>query len=62
MKTYKERKYPIEALVKVSYPGNVWIDGIDGLNLGHAVWRARQNWKRAEIKVVAYGPKGFVIP
>jgi|TARA_R110002153_G_scaffold147979_4_gene299260 hypothetical protein len=56
MKTYIEQAYKVSIVVKVSYPatlcGSSWIDGIKGLNIGHALYLARQNWEGATIDYI----------
>lgn len=49
MKTYSEQRYGVEVNVLVVTSTQAWVDGIKGMNLGHALWRARQNWTDAEI-------------
>lgn len=50
MKAYHEQRYPvaIDVLVAIHNPdGTVcesWVDGIKGLNVGHALYLARLNW------------------
>lgn len=54
MKTYAEQRYPVARRVLVVFPDDRFVDGIKGLSVGHALWRARWNWDGAEI--VDLGP------
>jgi hypothetical protein len=43
--------YPVTRSVRVTFEdGDTMIDGMAGLNPGHALWRARQCWDGAEIQ------------
>lgn len=55
-KGYEGSRYKKEITVRVSYPGNSWVDGMRGLNTPHAMERARRNWPDAEIELVAEKP------
>lgn len=55
MKTYDEQNYPVSIDVRVSYPGNIWLDGVKGLNVGHAMYLASENWPGAEIELIKEG-------
>ena len=53
MKGFHAEKYPISlTLVLCFSDGEQWEDGIKGLNVGHALWRARQNWDG--VTIVSY--------
>lgn len=54
MKTYAEQRYPVARRVLVVFPDDRFVDGIKGLSVGHALWRARWNWDGA--KIVDLGP------
>lgn len=49
--------YPVRLQVLVSFPEwpdmPPFVDFMGGLNTGHAMWRARQNWDDATIQPVA---------
>ena len=49
MKTYIEQAYKTSIKVLVTYPNDTFIDYIKGLNTGHALHLARQNWEGAQI-------------
>jgi hypothetical protein len=49
MKTYYEQKYKHSIEILVKYHNDSWIDGIKGLNKGHALYLARLNWPGAKI-------------
>ncbi|WP_190821984.1 hypothetical protein [Saccharopolyspora pogona] len=45
----------ITVLVKDSVFGGYFFDAMDGLNVGHALWRARDNWGERTILAVCEG-------
>lgn len=49
MKSYGSQRYGTEVWVMVHFDGFAMVDAIKGLNKGHALWRARQNWTDAEL-------------
>ena len=44
MKTFDQQKYPTILDVVVVIGRDVFGDVVKGLNVGHALWRASQNW------------------
>jgi len=53
-KSYEESKYKKEITVKVTFPGDApFTDGMRGLNVSHALERARRNWDGAKIDLVS---------
>lgn len=53
-KPYNESKYKKEITVEVTFPGDApFTDGMRGLNVSHAMERARRNWDGAKIKLVS---------
>lgn len=61
-KSFDERAYPVSIKVRVEYPDQTFYDVIDGLNVGHALSRARDNWGGAKITSVPFGEKGGAFP
>jgi len=66
MKTYKESKYPHKQAIKlvcvVMGEEMVDIDAIKGLNKGHALYLARQNWPNVDrIEAVDIDPDSIEI-
>lgn len=60
-KGYAEEKYPISMPVRVEWkgePSNIFADEIKGLNPGHALWRAKDNWAGADKIRLLVGPEG----
>jgi hypothetical protein len=59
MKTYITTKYPVAIIVRVTpYDtryNQPWIDGIKGLNVGHALHEAQDNWPLYQITLLAVG-------
>ena len=51
---FDEQSFPVEVAVRVSFEdGQTFIDGVKGLNIGHALRRAASNWPSAsDIKVL----------
>jgi len=51
MKQYHEQKYPIAIKIRITISGGImgqtWVDGIKGLNVGHAMHLAHKNWDNA---------------
>lgn len=48
--------YPVRIKVQVTFTGDqgfTFDDEMAGLNAGHAMWRARQNWADAQIVLSA---------
>jgi len=41
--------YPCARSVRVEFADDSFVDGIEGLNPGHAMWRARCNWDGAVV-------------
>lgn len=61
-KGYDDYKYKKEITVRVSFPpssfspeGQSFIDGMNGLNVYHAMERARRNWPDAQIEFIQEG-------
>ena len=53
MKTYNEQSYKTSILVNITFDnGYTFEDGIKGLNIGHALYLARQNWEGATIDYI----------
>lgn len=47
---YSEQRYPVSIAVRVEWAdGLTHKDEVKGLNTGHALWRAWQNWPDATI-------------
>lgn len=50
-KPFHEQKYPVEQEVVVHFPGEIpFTDTVKGLNEGHALARAKENWPGAHIE------------
>ena len=52
MMMWSSRKYSTVAYVLLEWGGEFpqrTIDAMDGLNVGHALWRARNNWHGAKV-------------
>jgi hypothetical protein len=48
MKSYSEQRYPAAYMVRLTWADMTTdYDGIKGLNEGHALWRAHDNWPDA---------------
>lgn len=52
IKEFNEQKYPVAITVLVTNKYGSWLDGIKGLNKGHAMFLARANWVDAQIDYV----------
>lgn len=53
MRGYYAERYQVSlSLVLCFEDGVTWEDGIKGLNIGHALWRACQNWDG--VTIVSY--------
>jgi hypothetical protein len=53
-KGYHEQNYPHSQPVRVTMPdGSSFVDAVKGMNAGHAMWRARDNWPGASIEKAA---------
>lgn len=53
MKLFHEQKYPVSVVVKVRWDDDEIIDEVKGLNVGHALHRAKWNWETAkEITII----------
>lgn len=54
--SYHNEQYPVAIRVLVTFPAtaswesDTFEDRIKGLNVGHALYRARDNWSGAEIE------------
>lgn len=54
MKGFFEERFPVTIKVRVTFSdGSTHEDEIKGLNVGHALYRARDNWEGAAIEVVS---------
>jgi len=52
-KSYEDSTYPVATDLRIEYPGNVFDDGLKGLNAGHALRRAADNWPDAtEVRII----------
>lgn len=54
-KPYGAQRYPVAITVRVifpEFPDAPLVDGVKGLNAGHALWRARQNWPNASVAII----------
>lgn len=53
-KSFHEQNYPVAIVVRVYHPDLEmrFVDGIKGLNKGHALYMARLNWDGCEISYV----------
>ena len=51
-KGFFQENYPHTQRVRVQWPNQEMADDIKGLNQGHAVYRARENWPGAEVSPV----------
>jgi hypothetical protein len=49
MKTFNELNYPCIIEVEVFFNEESIIDDIKGLNVGHALYMAKQNWESATL-------------
>jgi len=49
MTEYANRKYQTIVNLTLTWANNKTFDAMDGLNEGHAMWRAKQNWPDAII-------------
>ena len=48
MKSYSQQNYPCSIKVRIRFDnGTLMVDYIKGLNPGHALWLAWQNWPAA---------------
>jgi len=47
MKNFYELKYPVTISVVINFGTFIFIDKIKGLNIGHALYEAKQNWNDA---------------
>jgi len=53
MKKFHEQTYPVTILVNlVDQDGENWLDEIKGLNVGHALYRAKINWPALDAEFV----------
>jgi len=53
MLTYQEQRYPVVIEVKVTLDdGDIFNDFIKGLNIGHALYLAKLNWKGYKVELV----------
>ena len=51
-KGFDEQKFPHSYAVEVKWPdGMTHTDEVKGLNEGHALWRAKNNWEGADVKI-----------
>ncbi len=51
--TFYNQNYPVTIqILCITDNWNCWLDEIKGLNAGHALWRARDNWPHAEIVLI----------
>lgn len=59
-KDYGQQAYPVSIKVQVTWPdGSSLVDDIKGLNKGHALFRAKENWPDAsEIKFLRFTDAG----
>lgn len=57
---YSER-YPVARMVLVIFEDHAAVDAIKGLNVGHALYRARRNWESA-LEIHDLGPDDDALP
>lgn len=59
-KGYAEEKYATSLPVKAyTEPGVPFYDEIKGMNKGHALWRAKDNWAGSEVQPTGISPHNF---
>ena len=54
-KPFEAQRYPYTLRVQVDCAGDVWEDQVKGLNAGHALARARDNWERCHVTPLGRG-------
>jgi len=55
-KPFDEQMFPAQISVRVEFPnGQVFEDAVRGMNVGHALGRAVDNWPGAKIQVIGTG-------
>lgn len=53
-KSFREQRYPVAIIVRIYCPEfeMTFVDGVKGLNKGHALYSARVNWDGCEVVYV----------
>lgn len=63
LKGYDQQQFKTAIKVQVQFPGDKpFIDAIKGLNAGHAMMLAKQNWPGAQIKSLGPLKPGEELP
>jgi hypothetical protein len=62
IKGFSEQRYPVTVNVRVTWPdGDTELDQIKGLNPGHALHLARENWPGARVDIIEAAVEGPAI-
>ena len=63
MTTYHEQRYPYTICVRITFDsdGYSFVDHSNGLNAGHALYRARDCWENATIDLLTISPMEYTI-
>ena len=54
-KPFEDQRFPFTLRVQVDCGGDVWEDAVKGLNAGHALARARDNWEACRVTPLGRG-------